>query len=136
MVSSIWTSMAGAAQIIGAILMYLIGQAPPMAIENWRVMFIVCGSVTILSGIIFIYCVPPDGTKAWFFNEKEKRISIERLALDRATRDKSVFTTSQFKEAVTELRPWVYFGMGFFICVPSPILKVRNSTRILLKGLV
>lgn len=116
--------MAGAAQILGALLMYGIGQAPPMAVENWRVMFFVCGAVTIVSGIFFIFCVPSDPSKAWFFNDKEKRIAIERLALDRATRDKSVFTMSQMKEALPDIRTWLVFGMGFFITVPSPILKV------------
>lgn len=119
--------MAGVAQIVGAILMYLIGQAPPMAIENWRVMFIVCGCATILSGIVFIFSVPADGQSAWFLNEKEKRIAVERLLLERATRDKSVFTKSQMVEALTEHRTWLLASMAFFICTPSPILKVRRA---------
>lgn len=119
--------MSGVAQIVGAILMYLIGQAPPMALANWRVMFLICGSVTILSGIVFIFCVPADGSQAWFFTEKQKRIAVERLALDRATRDKSEFNPAQMKEALLEPRTWLLCGMALFICIPSPILKVQVS---------
>ncbi len=119
--------MSGVAQIIGAILMYLIGQAPPMAIANWRVMFLVCGTFTIISGFIFIFCVPADGSQAWFFTESEKRIAVERLALDRATRDKSEFNRAQMKEALTEAKTWILFLMAFFICIPSPILKFSSQ---------
>lgn len=118
--------MSGAAQIIGAILMYLIGQAPPMAIANWRVMFLVCGSATIVSGIVFIFCVPADGSQAWFFNERQRRISVSRLAIDRATRDRSEFSPSQMREALSEVQTWLFFGMALFICIPSPILKFSS----------
>lgn len=124
--SSVWTSMSGGAQIIGAILMYLIGQAPPMAIANWRVMFLVCGGATIASGLIFAFCVPADGSKAWFFTERQRRIAVARLALDRATRDRSEFNSSQMREALGEIRTWLLFGMALFICIPSPILKFSS----------
>ncbi|KAH8899930.1 MFS general substrate transporter [Thozetella sp. PMI_491] len=123
---AIWTSMSGVAQIVGAILMYLIGQAPPMAIANWRVMFLVCGTFTIISGVIFIFCVPSDGSKAWFFTEDQKRIAVERLALDRGTRDKSSFDRAQMIEALSEPKTWILFLMAFFICIPSPILKFSS----------
>ena len=119
--------MSGVAQILGALLMYGIGQAGPMGIANWRVMFLVCGAVTIVAGVIFIFCVPPDPSKAWFFTEPQKRLAIERLALDRATRDKKAFTVSQMKEALCDVRTWLVFGMALFITIPSPILKVRLS---------
>ncbi|KAJ9139406.1 MFS general substrate transporter [Pleurostoma richardsiae] len=123
---AIWTSMSGVAQILGAILMYLIGQAPPMAIANWRVMFLICGSVTIVSGIIFIFCVPVDGSTAWFFNEREKQVAVERLARDRATRDKANFNPAQAKEALLDVGTWLLFLMALFICIPSPILKFSS----------
>ena len=118
--------MSGVAQIVGAIIMYLIGQAPRMSIQNWRVMFLVCGAVTFVSGIIFIFCVPSDPSKALFFNDREKCAAIQRLKADRNTRDQSVFTPSQLKEALTEAQTWLLTGMAFFICIPSPILKVRS----------
>lgn len=119
--------MSGAAQIIGALLMYGIGGAGPMAIANWRVIFLVAGALTVLSGFVFIFCVPSDPTKAWFFTEDEKRVAIERLALDRATRDRSAFTPPQMKEALLDVKVWLVFGMALFITIPSPILKVRKK---------
>ena len=118
--------MSGVAQIVGAILMYLIGQAPPMAIANWRVMFLICGAFTIVAGLIFIFTVPADGSEAWFLNEKQRRIAIERLALDRATRDRSEFNRSQMIEALTEAKTWILIMMAFFITIPSPILKFSS----------
>ena len=118
--------MAGVAQIVGAILMYLIGQAPPMAVDNWRAMFLICGGATIFSGIIFIFCVPADGSQAWFFSERQKRVAVERLAVDRATRDRSRFDAAQAREALREPASWLFFLAAFFICIPSPILKFSS----------
>ena len=128
-----WQSCSGFSQIIGAILMYLIGQGHHMAIENWRVMFLVCGGATVVACIVFAIFMPKDTTSAWFLKEDDRRIATERLALDRATRDRSQFNPSQVKEASLDVQTWLFFCMGLFICIPSPILKVcsraANSDR-------
>lgn len=104
--------------------MYLVGEAK-MALETWRVMFLICGGATILIGVFFIFAMPRDTSTAWFLNENERRIATERLALDRETRDRSEFNMDQVKEALVDPATWLYFLMAFFICIPSPILKVN-----------
>ena len=120
-----WQSCSGLSQIIGAVLMYLIGQRHNMAIQNWKVMFLVCGGATIVAGVLFAIFMPKDTSTAWFLNEHDRRIATERLALDRATRDRSQFSPAQVKEALVDVQTWLLFCMGLFICIPSPILKVR-----------
>lgn len=107
--------------------MYLIGQSSTMSIANWRVMFLVCGAGTILSGIAFIFLMPKDTTTAWFLNEAERKVATERLAMDRSTRDHTYFNKDQVKEGLFDLQVWLLFGLALFICIPSPILKVSNT---------
>ena len=95
-----------------------------MAISNWRVMFLVCGGATLLVGIAFIFVMPQDTNEAWFLNENDRRIATERLALDRATRDKTEFNKAQVFEALRDPQTLLLALMVLFICIPSPILKV------------
>ena len=107
-------------------MMYGIGLAD-MKLHNWRVMFILCGGLTVVSGILFIVFMPTDPSKAWFLKEHERRVAVERLAQDRQTRDRSDFNMAQAKEAFLDPRTWLLCSMALFICIPTPIVKVRSS---------
>ena len=104
--------------------MYLVGGAQNMAIANWRVMFLICGGATLIIGVLFLFIMPLDTTTAWFLTDDEKRVATERLALDRATRDRLEFNKEQVVEALRDPTAWLYFFFALFICIPSPILKV------------
>lgn len=118
--------MFGVSQVVGGLLTYGIGGARNMSIESWRVMLIVCGGLTAGAGVLlFIAFMPRDPSRAWFLKEHERRVAVERLALDRATRDRSDFDPAQLREAPLDARAWPYASMALFICLPTPIAKVR-----------
>ncbi|GME41877.1 unnamed protein product [Neofusicoccum parvum] len=117
-----WMSMFGVAETAGGLIMYGIGIAH-MSMQNWRVMFLACGGLTVLAGILFMVYMPLDPTTAWFLNERERLVATERLALDRGTRDGTDFNWNQAKEALLDPRTLTYVMMAFFITIPSPILK-------------
>lgn len=118
-----WVSMFGVSQIVGALAMYGIGSAS-LSLQTWRVLFLVCGGLTIGCGVLFVLLMPRDTTTAWFLNERERRVATERLALDRATRDHATFDWRQAKEAFTDPRTLFYVAMALFITIPTPITKV------------
>lgn len=120
-----WVSMFGVSQVIGGLLMYAIGLSN-MSFDAWRVMFIVCGGLTVLAGVLFVIFMPSDPSKAWFLKEPERKVAVERLALDRATRDRRDFNLGQAKEALLDPRAWLFAAMALFICLPTPIVKVRT----------
>ena len=119
-----WVSMSGVSQIVGALIMYGIGGAD-IKLENWRAMFLICGGLTSLCGIVFIVLMPRNTTNAWFLTERQREIATHRLALDRATRDRAEFDKGQVKEALAEPLTWVYILMALCITLTTPILKVR-----------
>ncbi|KAH7361596.1 major facilitator superfamily domain-containing protein [Plectosphaerella cucumerina] len=122
---STWVSMFGVSQIAGGLMMYGIGSGVH-AIATWRVMFMVCGGLTIAAGIGFIFLMPRNTTTAWFLNEREREIATARLALDRATRDRAHFDWAQVKEAFTDPRTALFAAMAFFITLPTPIVKFSS----------
>lgn len=115
--------MNGVAQILGSLLMYGIGQAN-MAIAPWRVLFLVCGGLTIGAGILFIVLMPRSPSTAWFLNEKEKAIIIQRLASDRGTGERTEFNKGQLREALTAPMTWLFMLMACCITLTTPIMKV------------
>jgi hypothetical protein len=42
--------------------------------------FIIYGSVTVLTGVLIFFVLPDSPSKAWFFNDQEKRLALVRLA--------------------------------------------------------
>ncbi|KAI9151548.1 transporter [Paramyrothecium foliicola] len=123
---AVWVSMFGVSQVVGGLMMYGIGMAE-MSFDSWRVMFILCGGLTVLAGVLFIIFMPREPSVAWFLKENERRVAVERLALDRGTRDRSNFDMKQFREAFTDPRTWLYGSMALFICLPTPIVKFSSK---------
>ncbi|KAL2845857.1 major facilitator superfamily domain-containing protein [Aspergillus pseudoustus] len=123
---AMWISMFGVSQIVGALMMYGVGGAT-MSLHTWRVMFLLCGGLTVLAGSLFLWLMPRDTTTAWFLNEEERKIATNRLTRDRATRDQTTFDWAQAKEAVTDPRTLVYALMALLITMPTAIVKFSSS---------
>ncbi|KAF9891060.1 hypothetical protein FE257_004995 [Aspergillus nanangensis] len=120
-----WVSMFGVSQIVGALMMYGVGGAK-VSMATWRVMFLLCGGLTLLCGVVFLWLMPQDSTRAWFLTAEERRIATERLALDRATRDQNTFEWDQAKEAITDPRTLMYALMALLITMPTAIVKFSS----------
>ncbi|KAH9873469.1 hypothetical protein IAQ61_004092 [Plenodomus lingam] len=120
-----WVSMFGISQIVGGTMMYGIGNAN-LSLAAWRVLFLICGGLTVGCGTLFIAFMPRNTNTAWFLNERERKIATERLAVDRATRDKASFDTAQLKEAFLDWRTALYAAMALFITLPTPIVKFSS----------
>ncbi|KAH7367823.1 major facilitator superfamily domain-containing protein [Plectosphaerella cucumerina] len=117
-----WISMNGVAQILGGLMMYGIGHAN-IALAPWRALFIICGGLTSLVGIVFIFMMPRDPSTAWFLTPRQREIATNRLAVDRATRDRTDFNRDQAREAITSPMTWLYLMMALCITLTTPIMK-------------
>ena len=118
-----WISMNGISQIIGGLLMFVLGNVD-INIGSWRAMFIVFGVLTALFGILFIVTIPEDTASAWFLNERERSIATRRLAIDRNKGDPKDFDIGQLREALWSPLSWLYVLMAFCIASTNPITKV------------
>lgn len=115
--------MNGVSQIIGSLMMYGIGQSN-MALAPWRVLFLICGGLTALTGVAFIFFMPRNPETAWFLNEQEKAVVVQRLAADRGTGDRTEFNKSQMREALLSPMTWLFLLMALCITLTTPIIKV------------
>lgn len=120
-----WISMNGMSQIIGALMMFGIGHGH-MALSAWRSLFLICGGLTVAVGVLFLLAMPRDTTTAWFLTAREREVATQRLALDRATRERSDFNKGQMIEAFKSPFTWLYFFIALCLTLTTPIMKVSS----------
>jgi len=113
-------------------MMYGIGMADHLALQNWRVMFLICGGGTIAAGILFILLMPTGPESAWFLTPEERHVAVHRLEKDRLSKDGTDFKMYQLVEALKDPKTWAFILMGFFGTLASPVLKVHLSCLALL----
>ena len=78
-------------------------QHAKVAIENWRLLFIVEGVPTVLLGFMAMWLLPDRPEETPFLNEEERKLQIERM--NRATRA-DVGRTITKKHIFAAFRDW------------------------------
>lgn len=80
--TAMWFSCNGLGQIIGSgVIAYQLHEnMNSYAMDAWRLIFIITGSITIaLAAVIFVH-LPNKPTEAWFLSEQEKVLVVERIS--------------------------------------------------------
>ncbi|KAF4122828.1 Major Facilitator Superfamily [Geosmithia morbida] len=124
--TALWVTMNGVAQVLGCLLMYGIGRNSSLSIAPWRVMFLVCGALTTVSGVAFFILMPHGPKDAWFLNERQKQVLAARMAQDREGGDKTSFSAVQLKEAMLDPKAWLVFWFGVLVTMQSPVLTFAS----------
>lgn len=121
---AMWVTCNGLAQIAGSLLMYGIGISSHISVDPWRAMFIIAGAVTVFAGLLFFFGMPANVDKAWFLTPEERIVAAKRLAGQHDGGDKTSFSMSQFKEAVSDVRTYIVFAFGVLVTINSVVLTV------------
>ena len=118
--------MNGLAQVIGCLLMYGIGINESLSLAPWRVLFLVCGSLTVFAGVLFYFFMPSGPKDAWFLTERQKQVLSMRMARDREGGDKTSFSMAQLREALLDVKTWFVFWFGVLVTMQSPVLTFAS----------
>ncbi|KAE8412950.1 major facilitator superfamily domain-containing protein [Aspergillus pseudocaelatus] len=124
--TALWISMNGLAQVIGCLLMYGIGKNTALAIAPWRVLFLICGAMTLAAGVCFLVLMPSGPKDAWFLNAREKEVLRQRMAQDHEGGDKTFFSLPQLKETLMDPKAWLVFWFGVLVTMQSPVLTFAS----------
>lgn len=124
--TALWITMNGLAQVIGCLLMYGIGKNTSLTIAPWRVLFIICGALTVVAGVGFFLLMPNGPKNAWFLNSREKEVLALRMAEDREGGDKTSFSIPQLKETMLDPKAWAVFWFGVLVTMQSPVLTFAS----------
>lgn len=124
----IWFSFNGWAFIFAGIITYgILRQGEPAHIKKWEELYIILGVLTFSWGLLCFFVMPtsPDTTK--YFNEEERGIAISRVAENQSGIHDSHFKWSQFKEALLDIRLYMFFLGYACICVTNGGITSHSS---------
>ena len=107
----IWLGFQGFGTMLGSGIAYgFYEHESSLSLAPWRLLFILTGVITIFFGLVSLFHVPDIPTEAWFFNDEEKKYTVERIRRNRTGFGNKSFKFTQLKQA--SLDPCIYL---FFI---------------------
>lgn len=131
--TAFWFSCNGLGIIIGGAIAYGIAASEhKFSIEGWRLLFIITGIMTIVTGILFYIHIPDTPAKAWFLTEEEKLVQVERIRSNQQGFGNKHFKKHQFIEAMTDVNTWLFFLFAISNNIPNGALT--NFASILLNS--
>jgi MFS family permease len=101
-----WFSATGLFTIVGGALNYGFGQIHGGALKRWQYIYLLAGALTFLFGVACFF-FPDSPVTAWFLNEEERAVAIERLRAGQTGIRCNKFKMSQIKEAVLDIKVWL-----------------------------
>ncbi|EGV66060.1 hypothetical protein PSN45_003117 [Yamadazyma tenuis] len=129
--TTVWLSACSLGVIIGYAFAYgLYIHGSNWSVASWKVVYIVIGLVNIVMGVAFYFHIPDNPTKAWFLNDRERLMVVERIRSNNQGFGNKHFKWSQLKECLTDYRIWLMFVFQILDEVPNGGLT--NFSSILL----
>lgn len=114
-----WLSCNGVALLtVGPIAYGLAGASSPH-LAMWKVLYLVFGIPTVITGVICWYYMPDNQINARFLNRREKLIAIERIRVNFQGIGSRQWKWSQFFEAFRDPRTYLYVLFSLLMNIPN-----------------
>lgn len=97
------------------------------SIKAWKLIFIVLGCVTMFLGFLIAAHLPDTPAKAWFLNEQERALVVERIRKNQQGFGNKHFKKYQFIEAISDYKTWLLFLFGVSTNIPSSGMTAFGS---------
>ena len=107
-----WYSATGLGVLIGSLLLYAIGHVKG-ALAPWRYQFIVIGCITCVWAIVIFFILPNSPVNAFFLNDRQRVVAIERLRADQVGIENKTVKKHQVIETFTDIKTYWYMLMVF-----------------------
>lgn len=102
---AIMQSFAVLASAFSGLISFGVFQIDDPAVHGWQWLFIIEGSMTLLTGIIGFWWLPDRPQTAWFLTERERKASTVRLLRDSSS---EVTTSLELKSAFQSWKDWKF----------------------------
>ncbi|KAL7667327.1 Major facilitator superfamily (MFS) profile domain-containing protein [[Candida] zeylanoides] len=130
---AMWFACNGLGSILGSAIGYgLVTHITSYPIHAWKLVFVITGCMTIGLGFVVIAHVPDSPLKAWFLTPQERRLVVERIRGNQQGFGNKHFKKSQFIEAFTDYKTWLFVLFGLANNIPNG--ATTNFGAILMVG--
>lgn len=114
-----WLCCNGIATLIMSPLAYGLAGVTNAAIPSWQILFLLLGSITIVTGIGYLYFMPDNQTNAKFLTHREKLIAVERIRGNFQGIGSKTWKWDQFREAFCDPRTYLYVLYSLLMNIPN-----------------
>ena len=106
-----WYAMNGITNIFGSLLSWGLGHIGSDKLAPYQIIFLFCGLITVCFSGVVLFFLPDSPLTAKFLDGDEKLLAVERLRANQQGIDNSVWKWDHVKEAVLELKTWMWLFM-------------------------
>lgn len=134
--TSVWFSCIGIGEVLGGLVAYGLysrEQNVGTPLESWRLLFITVGVITVFLGFCILLHLPDTPDKAWFLNEKEKLMVVQRIRSNQQGFGNRHFKWYQFKEVFMDVRTYLNFFFAISMNIPNG--GITNFSALMISAL-
>ncbi|KAI0126871.1 major facilitator superfamily transporter [Xylariales sp. AK1849] len=117
--TSYWNSMNGLTFIIGSLVTFGLGHIESTKIYRYQLIFIFCGCLTVVFGVVFVFLMPDSPMEAKYLREREKIIAIERLRANQMGVASRKWRWDHVLETFLDIKTWLWFILIIAISIAS-----------------
>lgn len=120
----------GFGSMLGGILFYGVGQADGW--DVWRIIFVMCGGMTVVWGIVLFFYLPNNILTAKRYSVEQKALLIARSQSNKTGVFSRKIKPAQIKEAFKDLQVWLLF----FYTLLNEVVNggIANFGKLIVKG--
>ena len=146
--TSFWLSTNGVSSILGSLLAYGTGHAGHLAVDNWRLIYLVetrpsraelvidssqiVGAMTFLWGFVIVLYLPDGAHNAKMLTEYQRTVAVWRVSKNQMGIKHHVYVPRQMKEALLDPKTYLVLLMG--ACTGILNGAVANFASAIIKG--
>ncbi|KAJ5499823.1 Major facilitator superfamily domain general substrate transporter [Penicillium expansum] len=109
----------GLAQLLIGPVAYGLAGVTGTTIAVWKILFLVFGLPTVLTGIVYFWYMPDNQVQARFLNHREKLIAIDRIRGNFQGIGSQTWKWPQFFEAFRDPRTYLYVLFSLLMNIPN-----------------
>ncbi|KAI2626087.1 MFS general substrate transporter [Hypomontagnella submonticulosa] len=117
--ASYWNAMNGVTFIVGSLVTYGLGHVVSDKIYRYQTIFLFCGVLTVLFGIVFIIFMPDSPMEAKYLTEREQLVAVERLRANQMGVASRQWKWDHVKETFTDFKTLLWFILIVAISIAS-----------------
>ncbi|KAF7178940.1 hypothetical protein CNMCM7691_007764 [Aspergillus felis] len=127
---TLWYVGLGVAQILGGLISFGFQHVDNPSFQGWRVMFLVLGLITSLTGALTFIFLPDAPMKAKWLTDREKVALLNHVSVNQTGVWSSDFSVKQIWEAVCDIQLWFITIITMLISVSSGVVTSYSATLI------
>ncbi|KAL2410373.1 putative transporter [Exophiala dermatitidis] len=116
-----WYGTNGIATIVAAALSYGLGHIRSSVMQEWQIIFLFVGLVTICSAPVVWWFLDNDIPSARFLDDHEKAQAIERLRANQTGTGSREFKWSHIMELAIEPKTYLWIGLALLLNVGASV---------------